>query len=103
MAKLKGASPVRYVSEESSLAGMLLRSDYTCQRWGVAIRHADGTLKLEFEPAPRKVRVKGISGSTVTYGSIGCDADKRQHLMPACASRHPAGVSVPNYIGRLPA
>ena len=53
-ATLKGASPGRYVVEESSMAGDLLRSGYSCQRWGVAIRQADGTVDLEPEPAPVK-------------------------------------------------
>jgi hypothetical protein len=51
---LKGAWPGRYVIEESSVAGKLLPSGYSCQRWGVAIRQADGTVELEQEPAPVK-------------------------------------------------
>jgi hypothetical protein len=42
------------VIEESNMAGELLPSGYTCQRWGVAIRQADGTVILEPEPAPTK-------------------------------------------------
>jgi hypothetical protein len=53
-ATLKGALPGRYVIEESSMAGELLPSGYSCQRWGVAIRRADGTVTLEPEPAPVK-------------------------------------------------
>jgi hypothetical protein len=53
-ATLKGAWPGRYVIEESSMARELLPSGYTCQRWGIAIRKADGTVELEPEPAPRK-------------------------------------------------
>jgi hypothetical protein len=51
---LKGAWPGRYVIEESSMAGQLLSSGYSCQRWGVAIRQADGSVDLEPEPAPVK-------------------------------------------------
>jgi hypothetical protein len=51
---LKGAWPGRYVIEESSKAGKLLPSSYSCQRWGVAIRHPDGTVTLKPEPAPVK-------------------------------------------------
>jgi hypothetical protein len=53
-AALNGAEPGRYVVEESSMAGELLPSGYSCQRWGVAIRQADGTVTLEPEPAPSK-------------------------------------------------
>ena len=53
-ATLKGAWPGRYLIEESSMAGQLLPSGYSCQRWGVAIRQADGTVMLEPEPAPTK-------------------------------------------------
>ena len=53
-AALQSAKPGRYVVEESSMAGDLLRSGYSCQRWGVAIRQADGTVDLEPEPAPVK-------------------------------------------------
>jgi hypothetical protein len=49
---LLSAKPGRYVIEESSMAGELLPSGYSCQRWGVAIRQADGTVTLEPEPAP---------------------------------------------------
>ena len=49
---LKGAWPGRYVIEESSMAGETLRSGYTCQRWGIAIRKDDGSVVLEPEPAP---------------------------------------------------
>jgi hypothetical protein len=49
---LSGAEPGRYVIEESSMAGELLPSGYSCQRWGVAIRQADGNLIFEPEPAP---------------------------------------------------
>jgi len=49
-AALSGAIPGRYVVEESSMAGELLPSGYSCQRWGVAIREADGSVALE--PAP---------------------------------------------------
>jgi hypothetical protein len=51
---LKGAWPGRYVIQESSTARELLPSGYSCQRWGIAIRKADGTVELEPEPAPRK-------------------------------------------------
>jgi hypothetical protein len=51
---LKNAWPRRYVVEESSLAGELLPSGFSCQPWGVAIRQADGTVMLEPEPAPLK-------------------------------------------------
>ena len=51
---LMDAWPGRYVIEESSRAGELLPSGYSCQRWGVAIRQADGTVILEPEPAPVK-------------------------------------------------
>jgi hypothetical protein len=47
---LKGARPGRYVIEESSMAGEFLPSGYTCQRWGIAIRKADGSVELEPEP-----------------------------------------------------
>jgi hypothetical protein len=40
--------------EESSMAGELLPSGYSCQRWGVAIRQADGRVVVEQEPAPVK-------------------------------------------------
>jgi len=53
-ATLKGASRGRYVIEESSMAGELLPSGYSCQRWGVAIRQADATVILEPEPASMK-------------------------------------------------
>ena len=53
-AALLGAKPGRYVMEESSMAGELLPSGYSCQRWGVAIRQADGSVELEPEPAPMK-------------------------------------------------
>jgi hypothetical protein len=50
-AALLSAKPVRYVIEESSMAGELLPSGYSCQRWGVAIRHADGNVIVEPELA----------------------------------------------------
>jgi hypothetical protein len=56
VAILKGAWPGRYVIEESSMAGGFLPSGYTCQRWGVAIRHVDETVELEPEP-PRTRRL----------------------------------------------
>jgi hypothetical protein len=49
-----GAESVRYVVEESSMAGGLLPSGYSCQRWGVSIRRPDGMVVLEPEPAPVK-------------------------------------------------
>jgi hypothetical protein len=51
---LNGVEPGRYVIEESSMAGELLPSGYSCRRWGVVIRQADGTVMLEPEPAPLK-------------------------------------------------
>ena len=54
VATLKGAWPGRYVIEESSVAGQFLPSGYTCHRWGIAIRKADGT--VEFEPEPASVK-----------------------------------------------
>jgi hypothetical protein len=36
------------------MASELLPSGYSCQRWGVAIRLADGTIALEPEQAPVK-------------------------------------------------
>jgi hypothetical protein len=60
---LSGARPGRYVTEESSMAGELLPSGYSCQRWGVAIRQDDGTVTLEPEPAPVK-----SCGAAVTKG-----------------------------------
>jgi hypothetical protein len=51
-AALQIAKPGRYVIEESSIAGEFLPSGYTCQRWGVAIRQANGTVELEQEPTP---------------------------------------------------
>jgi hypothetical protein len=51
---LKDAWPGRYLIAELSMAGELLPSGYSCQRWGVAIRQADGTVALEPEPAPVK-------------------------------------------------
>jgi hypothetical protein len=57
VATLKGAWPGRYVIEESSMAGKLLPSCYSCQRWGVAIREADGTVELE----PDRRRSRGDS------------------------------------------
>ena len=51
---LKGAWPGRYVIKESSMARGLLPSRYSRQRWGVAVRQADGTVTLEPEPAPNK-------------------------------------------------
>jgi hypothetical protein len=53
-AALQIAEPGRYVIEESSMAGEFLPSGYSWQRWGVAIRQADGTVMLEPEPAPIK-------------------------------------------------
>jgi hypothetical protein len=53
-AALSDAEPARYIVEESSMAGELLPSGYTCQRWGVAIRRANGTVVLEPESAPVK-------------------------------------------------
>ena len=53
-AALQRAKPGRYIIEESSVAGELLPSGYSCQRWGVAIRQADGTVELEPEPPPRR-------------------------------------------------
>ena len=55
---LKDAWPGRYVVEESSIAGELLPSGYSCQRWGVAIRQADGSVTLEREPSPARRHVK---------------------------------------------
>jgi hypothetical protein len=51
---LKDACAGRYMIEESSMTGELLPSGYSCQRWGVAIRQADGSMMLEREPAPVK-------------------------------------------------
>jgi hypothetical protein len=51
---LQDVQPGRYAVEESSMAGELLPSGYSCQRWGVAIRLADGTVMIESEPAPTK-------------------------------------------------
>jgi hypothetical protein len=51
---LQIAEPGPHVVEESSMAAEFLPSGYTCQRWGVAIRQADGTVTLEPEPAPVK-------------------------------------------------
>jgi hypothetical protein len=53
-AALLSAKPGRYVVDESSMAGELLPSGYSCQRWAVAIRQADGSVVLEPEPAPVK-------------------------------------------------
>jgi hypothetical protein len=52
-AALLGARLGRYVVEESSMAGELLPSGFSCQRWGVAIRQADGSVILE--PAPARM------------------------------------------------
>jgi hypothetical protein len=49
---LQRAQPGRYVVEESSACGELLPSGYSCQRWGVAIRQANGAVMLEPGPAP---------------------------------------------------
>jgi hypothetical protein len=54
VAILNGAWPSHYVIEESSMTGAFLPSGFSCQRWGIAIRKADGTVELEPEPAPRK-------------------------------------------------
>jgi len=51
---LMGVRPGRYVIEESSMAGELLASGYSCQRWGVAIRQAYGSVMLEPDAAPVK-------------------------------------------------
>jgi hypothetical protein len=51
---LKGAWPGRYELQEASRPGELLPSGYSCQRWGVATRHADGTVTPEPEPVPVK-------------------------------------------------
>jgi hypothetical protein len=51
---LLSARPGRFVVDESSMAGELLPSGYSCQRWGVAIRQADGTVLLERLPVPVK-------------------------------------------------
>jgi hypothetical protein len=51
---LASARPGRYVIEESSMAGELLPGGYSRQRWGVAIRQADGSVMIEPEPAPAK-------------------------------------------------
>jgi hypothetical protein len=32
------------------MAGELLPSGYSCQRWGTAIRHADGRVTLDPDP-----------------------------------------------------
>jgi hypothetical protein len=54
VAALQMAEPGRYLIEESSTAGQFLPSGYSCQRWGVAIRRANGVVILEPEPAPIK-------------------------------------------------
>jgi hypothetical protein len=46
--------PGRYVIDESSLSGRLLPAGQTSQRWGVAIREADGRVTLEPEPPPKE-------------------------------------------------
>jgi hypothetical protein len=51
---LLSARPGRYVIEESSMAGELLPSCFSCQSWGVAIRQTDGNMILEPAPAPVK-------------------------------------------------
>jgi hypothetical protein len=50
---LADAGPGRFVIEESSMAGELLPSGYSCQRWGTAIRHADGSVTLDADPWDR--------------------------------------------------
>ena len=47
---LADAGPGRFIVEESSMAGELLPSGYSCQRWGTAIRHADGSVTLDPDP-----------------------------------------------------
>jgi hypothetical protein len=47
---LADAGPRRFIIEESSTAGELLPSGYSCQRWGTVIRHADGSVTLNPDP-----------------------------------------------------
>jgi hypothetical protein len=47
---LSHAGPGRFVVEESSMAGELPPSGYSCQRWGTAIRHDDGSVTLDPDP-----------------------------------------------------
>jgi hypothetical protein len=46
---LKSERTGQYVIEESSIAGELLPSGYSCQRCGIAFREADGAITLERE------------------------------------------------------
>jgi hypothetical protein len=55
---LEHANPGRYMIEEGSMAGELLPSAYRCQRWGVAIRKAGGSVMIEREPARRGNRLR---------------------------------------------
>jgi hypothetical protein len=71
VATLKGAWPGLYVIEESRMAGKLLPSGYSCQRWGVAIRQADGTVMLEPEPAPTRASVEGMAADVEPVGLAG--------------------------------
>jgi hypothetical protein len=47
---LRHAGPGRFIVEEVSRAGELLRSGHSCRRWGTAIRYPDGQVTLD--PVP---------------------------------------------------
>jgi hypothetical protein len=47
---LADAGPGRFIIEESSMAGELLPSGYSCQRWGTVIRHSDGSVTIDPDP-----------------------------------------------------
>jgi hypothetical protein len=49
---LMSERPDRFIVEESSMAGELLPSGYTCQRWGVVIKDQSGANEIEMQPAP---------------------------------------------------
>jgi hypothetical protein len=47
---LSHAEPGRFIVEEVSPPGQLLRSGHSCRRWGTAIRHDDGKVTLDLGP-----------------------------------------------------
>jgi hypothetical protein len=49
---IRHARPGRFVVEEVSPAGQLLRTGCSCRRWGTAVRHPNGQVTLDPDPWP---------------------------------------------------
>jgi hypothetical protein len=70
-AALQDAEPGRYVVEELSMAGELLPSGYSCQRWVIATLQPDRTVELEpgLPPTRRRSGNRPLCGLADLGGS----------------------------------